>query len=101
MTLPRFRLWMLMVAVAVVAMALGGPVVLMRRRADFLRLADHHRVRVQWRGVNGGTGATPWTDSRGQPVTERRSAWHHAMSLKYEHAAERPWLPVPPDPPPP
>ena len=25
--------------------------------------------------------------------------YHHTLNLKYEHAARRPWLPVPPDPP--
>jgi hypothetical protein len=92
---PRFRLRSLLIAVAVAAVAFG----LAERSRRFRRLAVYHEVRVKWRGATS-MGLTAWKDGRGQLVTEQRSDWHDAMRTKYQRAAERPWLPVAPDPPP-
>ena len=89
---PRFRLRTLLVAVAVAGLLLGC--------ARDLGLAACHQMRVMRVGYTS-MGLTCWVDSRGVPVTERRSAWHEAMRNTYLRAAALPWLPVPPDPPPP
>jgi hypothetical protein len=101
MRLPRFRFSMrgMMVAVAIVVVALG---VLATRSRRFQSLATDHRARVMQHTI-GSTQIGPYAegyDSEYRQVTQWLSDWHHAMAMKYQLAAGRPWLPIPPDPPP-
>lgn len=57
---------------------------LVRRAARYRELAIYHTL--LW-AETGRAGETP------------RSAYHRELSRGYRHAAERPWLPVEPDPP--
>jgi hypothetical protein len=127
---PRFRLWMLMVLVATVAVAMG----LQRRRADFLDRAGQHRRMEQsfheeFRGASAALEVQPqsgiwdvsedltsgcgWARYKGVlfqgkervstliAALDQMEAHHAMLRKKYEQAARYPWLPVPPDPPPP
>jgi hypothetical protein len=127
MKLPRVRLTvrLLMVAVAVVGVSLG----LIKRRFEFLQVADHHdsRISVSMDGGITSQGNIHHQNGRGdfifdeplivlipkgvsedemrrRMLTARRRLeanqdWHKAMRRKYQLAASRPWLPVASDPP--
>jgi hypothetical protein len=106
MSLPRYRVWTLMIAV-VIAGAVGGEwTALERRRERFERLGWYHRdqvvsilfgaPRADGRYVNEPTHH----GQRGELITERQQRldrWHEALAQKYWQAARYPWLPVPPD----
>lgn len=119
MPFPRMtaRRWML--AVAVVGVVLG----LAQRRADFRRRARLHWVTAysaveenkpdlngEWERFWFSESPNPpkprpYTPAEAEVIEawfatrQRRIAYHEAMSRKYDRAARRPWLPVPPDPP--
>jgi len=85
----RFRIRTLMIAVAVAGAALGAWIWIERRRTEFIERAAAHQ-----RWVIVGCRVVPrWA--------LRKSDYHEALAGKYRAAARRPWLPVPPDPPPP
>jgi hypothetical protein len=108
---PRFRLRAQMIAVAVVAVLLGGDA-FRRRRTDRLALARYHAGEARFnvshaglweRGQDGGCmevrDATPEGYARAAAECRLLAAHHAALSLKYERAARYPWLPVGPNPP--
>ena len=100
MPLPRMTTRRWMIAVAATASALGA---LQWRRSEFESLAASHESRTI-AVVTVKNGRRTFTDQRGRrltPVEAKRSNWRWALSQKYERAARYPWLPVPPDPPPP
>ena len=68
---------------------LAGAVEIQRRREVFLRLADTHERQSPYR-YGPGFFMLPETP---------RDEWHERMGRKYRRAADRPWLPVAPDPP--
>jgi hypothetical protein len=82
-----------MITVALVGLACAATVVLVRRRERFARIGREH------------AGAFPVVtfadiiadDERRLLWGRRVSAWHQAMTKKYQHAAYYPWLPVEPD----
>ena len=88
---PRAKLWMVMVAVAVVAIAFPTTswLVEVNRKAEFYRVMGRY-----YRTVVTAPGATP-------EYRQRFASWRSTMILKYERAARYPWLPVEPDTPPP
>jgi hypothetical protein len=93
MRLPRFTTRRLMVLVAVAGLAMGVALELRRRSEFFQRIAQAHAERAVenlW-GILG-----PDADS-----ASRKYVYHNGLSQKYKRAARYPWLPVPPDPPPP
>jgi hypothetical protein len=100
---PRFRVRTLMVAVAAIAVGLGSLFWLSKRRDEFLKLAAQHSSeagRLEWELVAKEQG---WGD-RGSDARARAFDaihWNGRMAAKYTHAANRPWLSVPLDPPPP
>ena len=109
---PRFRLRTLLVAVAVVALLMGGSVEVVRLRrqsAIYRDRADHHAaVEGVLRSIAARQGdGSPVDDSPGPGVRSKRftariMAEHEArLRLKYDRAVARPWRPVAPDPPPP
>jgi hypothetical protein len=91
MRIPRVRFTTggLMVAVAIAALAIG----MVARSRRLGEVATRHRARSfeesQLMPRPGG-GMVELLTKRGE--------WHRTMADKYERAARRPWLPIPPDP---
>jgi hypothetical protein len=114
MRLPRVRLTVrrLLVAVAVVEAA-AGVEALRRRSEGFRELALYHaseetlyldHARLWDEGQSAGCteippDATPEEYAQGARRCRLRAAYAAGLSRKYERAAARPWLPVAPDPP--
>jgi hypothetical protein len=113
MRMPRLRIWMLVVFIALVAVMLGARAAHRRREAElhalqvrFQGLANFHRTQtnvvcgcsVSGEGVEWGD-LTACYDSSGAGVPNKVLEWHGFLAEKYARAAERPWLPVAPDPP--
>ena len=101
---PRFRLRTLLILVALSAVPLA--LIQVRRRREHYRVQAelHGSLEQFFRAGIAGMGATIGgrTSSQLRSIREpRRVAYHAALRAKYERAAARPWLPVPPDPPPP
>ena len=68
-----------------VAMAIAAaPLWLLERSARFRRIGAAHGAQVY--------------DAPGAKLPPRMR-WHRDLARKYDHAADRPWLPVTPDPP--
>ena len=94
----RLRTWM--IAVAVLALPMGGAAILRTRQLRFRALAEFHRGRIQSRF------ATPnqpgWIrllsiDKDGNSVSAEqveRDTREALISRRYEEAARRPWLPL-------
>jgi hypothetical protein len=104
MTLPRmqFRLWMIMLTVAVSA---GVIAELSQRRERLARLARPHRERANacFARIPGicGMGETPKSIEaifRGDGPTawlDYQTGWYHGtLGFPYEEAARREWLPL-------
>jgi hypothetical protein len=115
---PRFRLRTLLVAVAVAAVMLGVIVPMVRLRARYSERAAGHGGSAQFylehaRAADQGHGGCMKIGARGSiqeikaayrrvaPKYRRIADYHSLMARKYERASRYPWLPVPPDPPPP
>ena len=86
---PRFTVRTLMVAVAIVAVVLGGSI---ERRNRFRKLAALHQSKF-----NILLERSPCIGFFGGAVD--RLGWHETMKFKYDDAARYPFLPVRPDPP--
>ena len=84
---PRLRLRTLLIAVVVLAAAMGSGSELWRRHNRYRVLADRY--------------ASPIAIVRPGQILTARQRWHLAMWQKYDRAAHFPWLPVGPDSPPP
>jgi len=114
MRIPRFRIRTLVIAVAVVGVGFA----LLVRRRDFQQrcwyesaLAWDASSRATNRYMEVGAFRTNKANERIiDPALERDEQaqqfrrlvdFHDRLAGKYEHAARYPWLPVPPDPPPP
>jgi hypothetical protein len=92
------RRWMLAVVsiTSILAVLVGQRDWLLRmsrRRAEYLDLAAAHEFEATLFG--GGRKRVEVIDLR----RDARAIFHEAMRDKRNHAARRPWLPVPPDPP--
>jgi hypothetical protein len=79
--LPGFRIRTLMIAVAVLGLAMGSGMAILRRRADHLRQARFYRQAAMSSGQEGDI------------------LIYMTQCLEHERAANRPWLRVPPGPP--
>jgi hypothetical protein len=125
MRLPRVRFTMrgMLIAVASVALLMGGMRLLwlrsVYRKAALAHATDENLARTLQRMVkNEGKDERELEIAFGikvQPeseaVTAKRAAdtrvnqktaeYHAALKQKYEKAASRPWVPIAPDPPPP
>jgi hypothetical protein len=111
---PRFTVRRMMVATAVVAALLGRAAGVRRRgesfrhRAEYHLWADGHLTDEAGGPLGCSTGLEEGDIERifcGRGPRECRAfhaaEYHYALSEKYLKAAERPWLPVAEDPPPP
>jgi len=122
MSFPRFRIWMLMVAVAAVGVTLAA-VRLGQYRARYRALAaasarneaalnrqaeqfEKQQYWATWEAAAQYPLATPDEPWHRLATESRVSAWHlrrmaareARLKLKYERAAGRPWLPAEPEP---
>jgi hypothetical protein len=109
MRLPRFRIRTLMIAVAVVA-TMSWVAVRLRQRSErfYWESLSMEGRRIEWAAgaelyeYDCNRAADPLPDDvRGAIRHRRRANYYLALQRKYRDAARRPWLPVPPDPPPP
>ena len=120
MRLPRVRLTVrqMMVAVAVVAVVTGGTVIARRQDVYRVRAVFHaqqeHVAANRWRHwsqeairLSGPPGDRnqPGSDQERQlavamvAYSRNRAAHHARLRVKYERVARYPWLPIDPDPP--
>jgi hypothetical protein len=105
MRLPHMTTRRWMVAVAVVAVVMGGGIWLRERRRSFESLAAYHQSKLDrfliWRSLDDLTVIRLFhRDLKPLTTDEAKIAtWHAAMARKYEQAARYPWLPVELDPP--
>jgi hypothetical protein len=109
MRLPRMRFTIrrMMVVVAVASVLLGITAGLLRRRDSLKRRAEYY-ARKASRELMSGMSITQATTFGPSPMEVRmqeayfKLADHYTvLELKYKRAADHPWLPVGPDPPPP
>ena len=112
MPLPRMTTRRWMIAVACAALCLATVATLWRRAERFQALAQSHKASVEreaarakhWEGeIDDDRMMTSFNPS-GKELSARELAvidWHVTLVRKYRRAGRRPWLPVPPDPPPP
>ena len=106
MPFPRITTRRWMFAVAAVGLLIAVEVTLCRRAAWFHELADRHEskanvVRMVRHSKLGPAEEVSVTPFGGVPLDPKLVDWHLQLRDKYKRAAYRPWLPVPPDPPPP
>ena len=104
---PRSTVRWPMIAVAIGGLCLGFMAMQQRastRRAQALdhaaREAEARELVAEWEG--GGVRLSSMGREEAEATAERlrRSiTYHEAMKRKWEQAADRPWLSVPPDPP--
>jgi hypothetical protein len=94
---PRVSVRTALIAVAVIAVALGAVSWVERRRARFTGLAHYHLGRIAGLAVgrNPPTGLgliSIGSDGTGLTETQQRDDRRHfQLFLKYEHAARKPW----------
>ena len=115
MTLPRMTTRRWMIAVAVVAILLGGAILTGRYlalRHTYLQRAVLHEMEkgkifnhlnsptyweTRWRDQRAGRkGSYPWPDE--PPFVPAISEYHDRMIAKWRYAADHPWREVEPDP---
>ncbi len=95
MRFPRVTIRRMLVLVAVLGVVFGVLVALHRRSARFRRRAAEYASAIHtvyFADVNGEDGMV---------LTGSVAGYHYDLSLKYEAAADRPWLPLESDLPPP
>ncbi len=86
MNLPRPTTRHLLALIALVGLGLGSIAELHRRSVAFDRLSKYH--------IQAAMNLHP--PRQHGPIP--RADWHARLGAKYRAAAERPWLPVEPDP---
>jgi hypothetical protein len=99
LTLPRFTVRRLMVAVAIVALGVAAVRLTLSMAAlsdDYQRRALSHRIKV---ADDVFLMLRSPDDPRAGAWLQRRKAYRGAMAEKWNRAALFPWLPVAPDPP--
>jgi hypothetical protein len=113
MRLPRMTTRRWLIAVAAIALLIGGGVWLKQRRDYFLSLAQSHQREVASSTARGEALKSRLGSKSGMTIEEimnlhrdydrmmDRAEHHASLARKYERAARYPWLLVEPDPPPP
>ena len=103
----RFRLWWMVVAVAVAALILWGETMRRRRVTYEYRASIHATYGRQFREAFEKQSLNVFAFQHGPvfaatPTLRLKWAeYHENLSRKYERAARHPWETVPPDPTPP
>jgi hypothetical protein len=112
MRLPRMTTRRWMALVAVVGVILTG-IHLRRLRSEYLVLSAYcaakeeiSRAHAGWNhasihrlAISANSGEQLRVARKSWATEERRVEYFAGLKAKYARAAERPWLPVPPDPP--
>jgi hypothetical protein len=88
LTRPRFTVWRMMFAVAIIGSAIG---ITIERHERFRRIANRHRAQVP---ILPAIMPVGMDDKRW-----RLFQWHLSIARRYELSARYPWLPVAPDSP--
>jgi hypothetical protein len=90
-------IWLMMVAVASLALMMGIGTMKVRAKGYQARAASHAARQAQRLTAANRLAASP---SGGRADRLLLQAEHHnRMRQKYSEAARRPWTPIPPDPP--
>src|SRR6185437_4580088 len=97
MRLPRMTTRRMMIAVAVVGVLFAVTI----EGARLVRRWDYCRSMASYHDARDGTYQGSWVPDPAIPLDPVNFAYHTRMRRKWEHAAWRPWLPMPPDPSPP
>ena len=101
----RFTLRRMMIAVAVLALLFGTAAGLWRRHLSFKRQADEYAQKRNEQFAQGYRVLLARWPSDGELKMKdehyRLKDYYEELRLKYERAADRPWLPVESDRPPP
>jgi hypothetical protein len=98
LTWPRVTVRRMMVAVAVLAVAMGG--IALRRRSEFYQASARHHSRMERSSVIAIVeGSGPASRDELARLNRARTAYHADLRQKYERAAGHPWVSMPPDPP--
>ncbi len=84
-----------MIAVVLAGLAMGTTIGLQRRRDSLRRLAQVHADAA--RQSSDALWDPRIRDQASAILDWQRLAYHNRLKEKYERAAARPWLPVPPD----
>ena len=101
MAILRFRIRTLMLAASLAAALCAGKVSSDRRRARFdAQFRWHLEQAAKFNDLLRGEDSKR-LDGADRRRVHRAWQWHDDLALKYLHARNTPWLPVPPDPPPP
>jgi hypothetical protein len=98
---PRFTVRWMMVAVAMVAVLLGGELMRRRRAACLERLAwlaKHEKILAASKPEEEREIASLYLKHGKQMGVEEALEEIARQRRRYEYAASHPWLPVPPDP---
>jgi len=95
--LLRPSLSRLLLLIVVVGVCFGAVREVRARRERFKSLYHHHYFKA-------GMGTSvilmvPKDEPKPSPLTPKQHEYHRKLSMKYEFAADHPWLPVMPDPP--
>jgi hypothetical protein len=98
MVRPRFRLRGLMILVAAIGVGMWGEQ-MRRRRAYCLRKADEHRSKLLMMSFHFSTPRFSPEEEERLRRTYPHAAWHLKVSDAFRRCANRPWEPVPPEPP--
>jgi len=91
---PRFTVRRLMAAVAVVTVVLGIVSGVRRRAERFRMIAAYHQSSYHFTSL-----INPSWNAAKEAKAIAKNNWHGNTTMKYDYAADHPWLPVAPDPP--
>ena len=94
----RFTVRRMMVAVAILAVLMGGMLGAWRRQERFMRLSRAHSAKAGWLEMEA-FGPRSVMNRAERSAAMNAVHWHDAVAWRYRHAASRPWLTVEPDPP--
>lgn len=107
MWMPRFRIWTMMVAVVVLALALAASK-LARTASERSQVADRYAHQANLyrksaaedeKGLSTATEDTRQAKVNSLGRFSRKAAYYSTLEAHYRRAARYPWLPVAPDPP--
>jgi hypothetical protein len=93
---PQWRVWKLMLGVAVLDCSLGLPGALWHRSVVFRERATFHQTATAILAEAGGSGCMDngENDNLFDPTLRKAYFYHRGLGIEYSRAARRPWLSV-------